>query len=347
MANNGGGNQPEQESLWDRISRGLVVDFATAIAAFYAIGLLIVNLDLGRYGLVAVDLARPEYVVVGLLWTILVTLTIAAIWFVTWLVLDVTWPSALFKPFGRAAGLLALVVVVPSVLAFYILVLGVVSGGGLKDMFHPWFLNLVMGLVVQSLLIMVTVRVLFLLRALIRGERKSAERRVSILLFPFPPSPDAPESSRILALFLAIGTSIAFGLVGFFVYTLFVFSQIPREWGGGTKQVVELFLTEKLPVFADRKDIPLTTDGKRIGPVICILETERVLIIASLNYPYWSEKDAKTFAVDRKVVTAVEYEGGYRPSSTFPLPLVASPNPASSPSVNHQLRTDGSTKLHE
>src|ERR1019366_7381252 len=99
MANNGGGNQPEQESLWDRISRGLVVDFATAIAAFYAIGLLIVNLDLGRYGLVAVDLARPEYVVVGLLWTILVTLTIAAIWFVTWLVLDVTWPSALFKPF--------------------------------------------------------------------------------------------------------------------------------------------------------------------------------------------------------------------------------------------------------
>src|ERR1035437_8270601 len=102
-----------------------------------------------------------------------------------------------------------------------------------------------MGLVVQSLLIMVTVRVLFLLRALIRGERKSAERRVSILLFPFPPSPDAPESSRIFALFLAIRTSIAFGLVGFFVYTLFVFSQIPREWGGGTKQVVELFLTDR------------------------------------------------------------------------------------------------------
>ena len=314
MADHGGENQREHESWWDRITRGIVVNVATTIAALYAIGLLIVNLDLGRYGLVAVDLARPEYVMVGLLWAILVTLTIAVIWFIIWLVLDVTRPSAHFRPFGWTARLLSLVVVVPSVLAFYILVLRIVSGGGLKDMFRHWFLNLVMGLVTQALLIFVIVWFLFLLRPIIRGERKSAGRPVSILWLPASP-PDAPGSSRIMAVFVAIGTSVAFGLLGLIIYTVFVFSQIPREWGGGTKQVVELFLTEKLPVFADRNDIPLTTDGKRIGPVICILETERVLIIASLNYPYWSEKDARTFAVDRKAVIAVEYEGGYRSSS--------------------------------
>jgi hypothetical protein len=93
---------------------------------------------------------------------------------------------------------------------------------------------------------------------------------------------------------------------------------------------------------ADRKDIPSTTDGKRIGPVICILETERVLIIASLNFPYWaskgreswSNKSGETFAIDRKVVTAVAYEGRYSPSSTSSSPP-ASPTPTPSPLTVH------------
>jgi hypothetical protein len=37
-------------------------------------------------------------------------------------------------------------------------------------------------------------------------------------------------------------------------------------WGGGVKPVVELFLTDKLPVFADRRDIPSTHRWKEDRP---------------------------------------------------------------------------------
>jgi hypothetical protein len=37
----------------------------------YAIGLLIVNADLASFGLVSLHLARPEYVLAGVLWAFL------------------------------------------------------------------------------------------------------------------------------------------------------------------------------------------------------------------------------------------------------------------------------------
>lgn len=99
MTDHSGENEYEHESWWDRTVRGLAVDFATTIAALYAVGLLIVNLDLGQYDVVATDLARPEYVMVGLLWAILVTLTIFAIWFVIGFVRDTMRPIALSQYF--------------------------------------------------------------------------------------------------------------------------------------------------------------------------------------------------------------------------------------------------------
>jgi len=115
-------NQREHESWWDRITRDLAVSFATAMGVLYAVGVLIVNLDLGRYGVVAVDLARPEYVMVGLLWTVLVTLTIAVLWFMFWFVSDVMRliaRSEYFAAIGWAVGVLV-------VLVFYLLVLMVI-----------------------------------------------------------------------------------------------------------------------------------------------------------------------------------------------------------------------------
>lgn len=49
------------------------------IGALYAIGLLIVNIELGRYGVISLDLARPEYVMVGTLWLFLTIPTTAAL----------------------------------------------------------------------------------------------------------------------------------------------------------------------------------------------------------------------------------------------------------------------------
>lgn len=201
-----------------------------------------------------------------------------------------------------------------------------------NDVFQLWFLNLVIGLLIQGVLICwagwnLWAGWIWAGWNLGSGKRPIGREGKSIPI-PLSPPPDAPESSRILGLFFAIASSVSLGLLGIVFYTVFVFSQIPREWGGGVKPVVELFLTEKLAVFNDRKDIPSTTDGKRIGPVICILDTDRMLIVASLNHPYFSHKHRETIAVDRRVVTAVVYEGRYSPAA-------ASPNPTSSPPVTH------------
>jgi hypothetical protein len=328
--------QRESESWWDRITRDLALSFATTMGALYAVGLLIVNLDLGRFGVVAVDLARPEYIMVGLLWAILVTLTIAMIWFVFLFVSDVMRRNA-----SSWAAFLVVVMVVFVALAFYLLVLMIVCGDiDLDNLFHPWFLKLVMGLAIQAGLILLLKVVS---SVLIKGQGKS-------ILVAVSPPPEEYESWRMLALLLAMGASVSVGLLGLLLYTTFVFPQIPREWGGGDKAVVDLFLTDKLPVFTSRKDIFPTTDGRRIGPVLCILETDRMLIIAPLNYSQRTNNHRETIAIDRKLVIAVVYEGsrfGFGGSdsdqseisnnrpTTSPSPLAASPNPTSSPPVAH------------
>jgi hypothetical protein len=47
---------------------------ALAVGVFYTLGLLIVNLNLARYGVVSLEMYRPEYVLVGALWTFFVLL---------------------------------------------------------------------------------------------------------------------------------------------------------------------------------------------------------------------------------------------------------------------------------
>lgn len=48
------------------------------IGSLYTVGILIVNLELGGYGLLSLDLARPEYVMAGALWSFLMVVTIGA-----------------------------------------------------------------------------------------------------------------------------------------------------------------------------------------------------------------------------------------------------------------------------
>ena len=213
-----------------------------------------------------------------------------------WSASDMMLPSPSFEsvaPFGRLA---LIVLLVPLVLMLYLFVLKIVCGDTNPDpqhIFHPRLLKVMFGLLIQALCIGGVVFAFTVLQPIIRNERK-------LVLVPGSAQPDASGPWRILALFLAMGVSVAFDLMGILLYASLVFSEIPREWGGGAKPVVELFLTERLPVFADRKDIPSSPDGKRIGPVICILETDRILIIASLNHPDSTKQDHETIAVDRK-----------------------------------------------
>ena len=49
------------------------------LGGLYTVGLLIVNIDLARYGLLSLDLGRAEYVMAGALWCFLIVATIAGI----------------------------------------------------------------------------------------------------------------------------------------------------------------------------------------------------------------------------------------------------------------------------
>jgi hypothetical protein len=130
------------------------------------------------------------------------------------------------------------------------------------------------------------------------------------------------------------------GLMGLIIYTVVVFPQIPREWGGGQKPFVQLFLTERLQAVAEDKDIPSTKDGKTIGPVVCVLETDHAIIIASLNQAQPHNGNYKTIAVDRKVVTAVVYES----RQSQPTLSATGPNPTSTLSEAPGLKVSTSQK---
>jgi hypothetical protein len=285
-------SQRDRETLWDRITRGLVVDVATAIAILYGVGLIIVNLDLGRYGVAAVDLARPEYVMVGLLWAFLESLTTVMILIMIWCVRLATAPFEYF---------------LTSALAFvffltYLVMLAIVCG--VTDpltVFDPWFLKLVISLLVQGAGIVYSAWILNSQAIpVLWGDQR-------LVLAPHESSD--PHPSVEMAIYLAMGTPIITGLVCLVIYTTIVFPQIPREWGGGMKPVVELFLTEKVPIFSDHKGIASTMDGRRVGPVICILETDRMVVVAPLSHSKELSEQFETIAIDRKVVAGILYEG--------------------------------------
>jgi hypothetical protein len=63
------------DPLWPMLERASRLGLL-AVAVLYVIGLLIVNVELGRYGMIEVNLARAEYVMAGTLWAIL----IAVVW---------------------------------------------------------------------------------------------------------------------------------------------------------------------------------------------------------------------------------------------------------------------------
>lgn len=65
--------RPEEPIAFAEAVRELAGFSATIIGLLYVFGLFIVNIDLGRAGIVASDLASPQYVVVGSVWAVLLT----------------------------------------------------------------------------------------------------------------------------------------------------------------------------------------------------------------------------------------------------------------------------------
>jgi hypothetical protein len=70
-------------------------------------------------------------------------------------------------------------------------------------------------------------------------------------------------------------------LAAIVAFSVFVYPQIPRAFGGGAKPTIRLLLSEKYP-FIDNIDLPLSNDGKTIGPVLLLRQTENILIVTKI-----------------------------------------------------------------
>src|SRR5574337_723194 len=58
----------EKVGSLSELAQSLARLVVVVIAGLYAVGLLIVNINQAQYGLVRLDLGRPEYIMAGVLW---------------------------------------------------------------------------------------------------------------------------------------------------------------------------------------------------------------------------------------------------------------------------------------
>jgi hypothetical protein len=264
-----------------------------AAGAVYTIGVLIVNLNLGQYGLVSLDLARPEYVMAGLLWLFLVLSTALAIHS------SVAFGKRMRKEKPR------LWILRLSVIGFFgctlpaFTILPAVGYNPGTD--APWWVNFVgTGLIVAS------GGALYLGLGAAK-EQLGKEPLTSIVSA-------AASLNRVI-------NFVPLQLLALGLYAAVVFPDIPREYGGGRRATVELVLSEVPSVDWSAAGLEFSGATKRIGPAMLLLDTDHSLVV--VRPETWKERrffrvatSARVLALDRKLVAAVVYLPRQLPGGT-------------------------------
>lgn len=249
------------------------------LACLYAVGLLIVNLDLGRYGVVMLDLARAEYVMAGTLWA-LTTMPVAKVF------------ELGLRRVRNSAGvrqkLTSTFFFLFATLVAALLANNVVTSGRFADWSDRNSL-LVAGIVIAN-----AVGVWMIAHKL--GESITAARQGDALAWL--PGYDTIVWGSFLLVCLA-------------VYAGTVFPEIPKRIGGGERSSVRIRLMEPLPN-ADLLELPLSVDRRTIGPVVLLFEGE-TRVTVSLRQAARAitfsprETPGLTVTINRDRITLIEY----------------------------------------
>ncbi len=120
---------------------------------------------------------------------------------------------------------------------------------------------------------------------------------------PLPMAADAVilDSPWKLSAF-QLGFQLISVLAGLMLYASLTFPYIARDWGGGAKPIVTLFLKENPP-----RGVPGTrSDAMTIGPVPCIQETEQAVVI-EIESPEHSGYPI-ALAIDRRLIQYLRYD---------------------------------------
>jgi len=231
---------------------------AIGLGVLYAVGLLVVNADLSRYGLVSMGLARPEYVLTGAMWAFLMLFTLSVFSVIAATIRHVIWN---LDSLGARVfySLLAL-----STSGFFCMVVGLIA-------FHSGMRPSPHGLMWMMAGVLISASSIFLVSGPVRREFKrhfGAE--------PVPQAADAVilDSPWKISVF-ELGPQVVTLLASLAIYASWTFPYISKDWGGGARPTVILYLNERPP----SGRLGALTDGMTIGPAPCIQETEQAVII--------------------------------------------------------------------
>jgi hypothetical protein len=255
---------------------------ALAVGVFYALGLLIVNLELGRYGVLSLELYRPEYVLAGFLWTFLVLLTViiaheaSVLTIGKWVFKD----NVILSPIGLYLLL--------SLFLYFLSDTGrIFTLWGLVSVF-------VMVLTIFSLFSLDSADVKYLLD-------QFGARRVTARLADWNwhnPNTNLPYFLLQMLVCLA-------------AYSILVFPHLRREFGGGNHPEIELVLSEKTKLPWSTDGLPMSSDGLKIGPVLLLMETDKTVVVASVTDPTvlfgLLPATSDAFVLSKDVIVAYRY----------------------------------------
>jgi hypothetical protein len=260
---------------------------AIGLGVLYAVGLLVVNADLSRYGLVSMGLARPEYVLTGAMWAFLMLFTLSVFSVIAATIRHVIWN---LDSLGARVFYSLLALSTPGFFLMVVLMIAFHSAMRLSPQDLLW---ITAGIVISASSIL-------LASGPVRREFKrhfGAE--------PIPQAADAVilDSPWKISVF-ELGPQVVALLAGLAFYASWTFPYIPKDWGGGARPTVILYLNERPP----SGRLGALTDGMTIGPAPCIQETEQAVIIELQSPDSLPASHSVALAIDRHSIKYILYD---------------------------------------
>jgi hypothetical protein len=252
----------------------------TAIfAGLYAAGLMIVNLELGNYGLSTLSLARAQYVLVGTLWSIFMVATLAAYELVHSQISKVPLNWRYSQSIRRLYGGVLTVFCCAVLVAF----MDIVSGSR-GDVLHLTGALPVIGL--NALVLSLALR-------LVGGSYGIGLSEL------FQQWGWARFGLRTIA-----GVFMIFW--GLITYAAFVFPIFPAGVGGGGR--ISVMLVFETSPEIDWAGLKIPQHGKTVGPVKVLLDADDTLTICCGSADV--SRDAQPIQINKKFLAAVIIQPG-------------------------------------
>lgn len=258
------------------------------IAGAYVVGLLIVNINLAQYGLVRLNLGRPEYIMAGVLWGFFVIMPPLCVFTVARM------PGlarAFGQPWSQRRRFIALGF---GIIVSWYLFISIYQRG--FEALEPLGRLSYAGLLPSVLL-----GFIFVYPVLLRVQD----------IFALPTAEHLSDRLWQMITLISPLTLLYFTL-GFLatltLYATVAFPQLPRHFGGGRPPAVELVLTEMPDLPWSDLGVLADSERKHVGPVLLLLETDEDMIFKRTQGSQIPITYPEAFGIKKRIIQAIVYK---------------------------------------